>query len=224
MQPALAVAALVLVLSGALPAYYFSRWHQAGPIAAVEALARTATDRASSSLRDGSVHGASAASGSDAFVVDVDFLMPCHSAPLYSHVHVGAPVRLSTLDCSPPLTSEAAAQSGAYDVKESASASAIARKATESGRFEADPCSFAKKRYGGGSSFSASSPPSRTLPTHIVAFDWHLEQQCSPQLTSLGQYLAAIGFREKQRFFHAHFSGDADAQGELRWARKALRC
>ncbi|CAF4952602.1 unnamed protein product [Pieris macdunnoughi] len=70
--------AAVILLGNAVPAAYFGSVHQAG------------TTRVMALLREAIPHNRSS----------VLFLMPCHSTPLYSHLHTNVSVR--HLDCSPP--------------------------------------------------------------------------------------------------------------------------
>lgn len=69
-----------LLLSNALPAMYLGTVHQRGTIDVMEPLAEIAAQRPNDT--------------------SVLFLMPCHSTPLYSHVHVNVPMRFLT--CEPP--------------------------------------------------------------------------------------------------------------------------
>ncbi|CAN0302267.1 unnamed protein product, partial [Ectocarpus fasciculatus] len=92
---AIAVALFFLHVPAAV---YLSVWHQGGALAAVDAAARGGPR-----LGKGSDDGVAPSE------VAVHFLMPCHSAPLHSHLHFrgseggvwsGKP-SLWSLDCSP---------------------------------------------------------------------------------------------------------------------------
>lgn len=67
-----------ILVGNAVPALYFGVVHQAGPLQAMPALRQAATNRTS-----------------------ITFLMPCHSTPLYSHLHLNITTRY--LSCEPPL-------------------------------------------------------------------------------------------------------------------------
>lgn len=91
------VVAVGLACLHAPAAVYLSVWHQSGALSAVDAVARRVS--AVASAREAS---ASAGGGGEAVVVAVHFLMPCHSAPLHSHLHFrGVETALWSLDCSP---------------------------------------------------------------------------------------------------------------------------
>ncbi|XP_045504981.1 GPI mannosyltransferase 3 [Colias croceus] len=72
--------ATLLVVGNAFPAGYFGLVHQRGPLPAMTL------------LRDVIPHNRTT----------VLFMMPCHSMPLYSHLHMNITARF--LDCSPPPT------------------------------------------------------------------------------------------------------------------------
>lgn len=80
-------------------AVYLSVWHQSGALSAVDAVARRVPVLVSEKEAFAClVRGV----GAGAVVVAVHFLMPCHSAPLHSHLHFrGVETALWSLDCSP---------------------------------------------------------------------------------------------------------------------------
>lgn len=75
------VAGLILV-GNAAPAAYFGTVHQAGTLQVMPLLREAANNRSS-----------------------VTFLMPCHSTPLYSHLHLNITTRY--LHCEPPINGSA---------------------------------------------------------------------------------------------------------------------
>jgi phosphatidylinositol glycan class B len=68
----------IVILPHVLFAAYFGLLHQRGTIAAM------------GTLRDDAEN-----------ISSVDFLMPCHHAPGYAHLHVGKHIPMRHLDCSP---------------------------------------------------------------------------------------------------------------------------
>ncbi|KAL7744482.1 hypothetical protein ACLKA6_001855 [Drosophila palustris] len=79
------LAAFSILLLNALPAWYFSTIHQKGPIELMPKLREIAHE-----YRDEHDHRA-----------NILFLMPCHSTPYYSHIHVNVTMRFLT--CEPNL-------------------------------------------------------------------------------------------------------------------------
>ncbi|XP_021197863.3 GPI mannosyltransferase 3 [Helicoverpa armigera] len=75
------VAGLILI-GNAVPAAYFGSIHQAGTLQVMPLLREAANNRSS-----------------------VTFLMPCHSTPLYSHLHLNITTRY--LHCEPPINGSA---------------------------------------------------------------------------------------------------------------------
>lgn len=73
---------VVLLLTHAGMAYYFSFWHQRSPIDVMHHL-RHETQRLNGEL-------------------EVFFLMPCHSTPFYAYIH--APIAMDFIKCLPPIT------------------------------------------------------------------------------------------------------------------------
>ncbi|CAG9571634.1 unnamed protein product [Danaus chrysippus] len=69
---------LLMLVGNLLPSLYFGVIHQAGTLAVMPVLRESLTENRSAVL----------------------FMMPCHSTPLYSHLHRNVSTR--TLDCSPP--------------------------------------------------------------------------------------------------------------------------
>ncbi|XP_026724793.1 GPI mannosyltransferase 3 [Trichoplusia ni] len=72
-----------ILLGNAGPALYFGLVHQAGTLQVMPLLREAADNRSS-----------------------ITFLMPCHSTPLYSHLHLNISTRF--LSCSPPLNASGA--------------------------------------------------------------------------------------------------------------------
>lgn len=120
---------------------FFSLYHQRGTIAIM-----------------GEVTSALGAGGG-ARAGAVDFLMPCHSAPAYSHLHLpgAGGVRARYLECSP--------LERAKGVR------------TESDAFEEDPAAFVEQRYRG-----------REPPDALVIFDLHLAALEGARAPLLGRF------------------------------------
>lgn len=76
------LAAGTLLLANVLPAAYLGSVHQRGTLLAMRPLAELAAARPNDT--------------------SILFLMPCHSAPMYSHLHVNVPVRFLTCEPPPP--------------------------------------------------------------------------------------------------------------------------
>ncbi|XP_059620266.1 GPI mannosyltransferase 3-like [Phlebotomus argentipes] len=76
-------AALTLLVGSALPAAYLGQYHQRGTVEVMPVLAKIAREHKTANFL---------------------FLMPCHSTPLYSHIH--ANVTLRFLTCEPNLTDD----------------------------------------------------------------------------------------------------------------------
>ncbi|KAJ2631274.1 glycosylphosphatidylinositol anchor biosynthesis [Coemansia sp. RSA 1290] len=72
--------AMMLLVTNIVPAFYLNLVHQRGVVDVVK------------HLRQGALSGT---------VQSVGFLMPCHSTPFYSHLHVNIPMWF--LSCEPPL-------------------------------------------------------------------------------------------------------------------------
>jgi hypothetical protein len=139
----------------------------------------------------------------------VAFLMPCHSTPFYSHLHIqgqqhrgASPLKepleqpleqplhqrplplLRALDCSPE----------------------VPRGTSESARFEADALALVNSLYSSSSSSisSTSGSSSEQLPEYIVTYPLYSEG-------ALRVWLQQHDYSEVLRVFNTHFSGDADA-------------
>lgn len=94
-------------------AIYLSVWHQSGALSAVDALARRIPALVAPKLADSTAAsaclGVRPGGGEKRELVTVHFLMPCHSAPLHSHLHFrgsegglwSGKASLWSLDCSP---------------------------------------------------------------------------------------------------------------------------
>ncbi|XP_044728935.1 GPI mannosyltransferase 3 [Chrysoperla carnea] len=74
--------AVTILTSSSVPIYYFSSVHQRGVLNVMPVLQKIASKRPNDTT----------------FL----FLMPCHSTPLYSHLHVNVPARILT--CEPDFT------------------------------------------------------------------------------------------------------------------------
>ena len=233
---------LFLVLTNASVAFYFSRVHQRGPIDVMSFLSdRLQADvqqqqqqqqeqQQQQQQKEHPLHhqqqhgdedeeamegGAREREDND---VRIDFLMPCHSTPWTTHLHVPAffssslsslppslPPRrllLHHLDCSPNLHGHALHQ-------------------TTTDGFLLDPQGYASQRYGEKSSSSSNSNSGSSnsssdrlegtsssllpslLPDYIVSFGsaaWAMEW-----------FLVSLGFHVEATLFHSSFKGDADS-------------
>eukprot|EP00953_Heterococcus_sp_UTEX-ZZ885_P031267 16426-Heterococcus_DN1.PRE.3 len=177
------------------PALYLSTLHQRGPLAIMEALQSelAATSTAATAAKQQR---------------SVAFLMPCHSTPFYSHLHIqgqqhrgasplknplGKPLKqplhqrplllLRALDCSPE----------------------VPQGTSESARFQADALALVNSLYSSSSSRSSSaSGSSEQLPEYIVTYPLYSEG-------ALSLWLQQHSYSEVRRVFNTHFSGDADA-------------
>lgn len=105
------IAVVLLVVSSVPFALYMSLLHQRGPVSAISYIASEAQ------RWDDSV----------GYPMSVDFWMPCHSTPFYSHVHAPIPMRI--LDCSPQA--------------------ALNADGSESDRFQNDPQAFLEAQFPG---------------------------------------------------------------------------
>lgn len=79
------------------------------------------------------------------FVAAIDFLMPCHSTPLYSYIHKN--ISATFLDCSPPPFTKVSGYHGFLS-------------RTESDMFAENCLQFLDQRYSG-----------KQLPSHIILFE-----------------------------------------------------
>ncbi|KAJ2781118.1 glycosylphosphatidylinositol anchor biosynthesis [Coemansia javaensis] len=155
-----------LLLTNVPPALYLNLVHQRGVVDVMRHLR----------------HGAQAGR-----VTSIGFLMPCHSTPFYSHLHVDIPMWF--LSCEPPL-SRAGLDSHYW----------------EAGDFEQHPAEFVREI------FAASGPPApprsrRQKPSHLVLYDATARR--------IPHDLAALGYAETARFFNTHFSGDPRRSGDV---------
>ncbi|XP_052744510.1 hemicentin-1 [Bicyclus anynana] len=83
--------ALVLLVGNAVPALYFGMVHQSGTVKVMPLLRDAVPNNRSSIL----------------------FITPCHSTPLYSHLHMNVTTRY--LNCDPPLRGESTEQEAFYN-------------------------------------------------------------------------------------------------------------
>jgi len=210
---------LLLVLTHAPVALYFSRVHQRGPIDVMSYLsARLEADVQLEQRQQQEQKQERAKGAREGRDVRIDFLMPCHATPWTTHMHVPAffsssssysssppslPHRrllLQHLDCSPNLHGHAS-------------------QATATDEFLLDPLGYATQRYGeksgGGSSSSSggglkgtsSSLPSSlapSLPDYIVAFNSAARE--------MEKFLVSVkGYQVDAMLFHSAFKGDVDS-------------
>jgi phosphatidylinositol glycan class B len=126
--------AIFFLLHGPL-ALYLSTVHQRGPLAIMDVLRRELIST----------------QGNGTAVVSVHFIMPCHSTPLHSHLHVPLMLEgrlsLRTLDCSPDAR--------------------LSKEGSESDEFVSDPVAFMRRSY--------AYWRSPSLPTYVVAYDAHVD-------------------------------------------------
>ncbi|XP_043220878.1 GPI mannosyltransferase 3-like [Amphibalanus amphitrite] len=150
---------VLLVVTNLPAALYLGLVHQRGPLDVTAVLAAR--------LAEGPAHAAS-----------VLYLMPCHSTPLYSHLHVNVATRFLT--CEPNLEG-------------------VADYTDEADRFYQDPELWLRREYpslSAGSSVPRTGGPAGRLPSHVVLFDG-LWRRLEPLLRSH----AVCG-----DVFHAHVS------------------
>ncbi|CBJ26381.1 Alpha-1,2-mannosyltransferase, family GT22 [Ectocarpus siliculosus] len=207
---AIAVALFVLHVPAAV---YLSVWHQGGALAAVDAVAErvpavVASKIAAAAAGDGWEAGGAprlGKGGDDGDApseVAVHFLMPCHSAPLHSHLHFrgsegglwsGKP-SLWSLDCSPKNRELPGG--------------------SESDKFQADPLAFLQSTYGllvSGEEQDDDDDHEVTNavvspPDLAVMYDTHLARP------GVAEYLSGrLGLVPTEVLFHAHVNGDADS-------------
>lgn len=223
----------LLVIGNLVPAVYINFVHQRGPISAVRFIAQQARVAASIAVvpkhshAQGLAHHVQAQSAVSEMAVHA--WMPCHSIPAYAAIR--APIELVTLDCSPP-----AALRWAYASAFNTSPPSV----RESDLWRHDPGKLLSAMYGArptsprvcgvvrtleavrmkpalppprdtrgpGDAFAVlPGSAHRLLPSHVVLFD------TDARVPAVGELLAAHGFHEAQRFFHAHVSGDSHAPG-----------
>ena len=170
-RPALQRAVLFVILATQIPAaLYFGLVHQRGALDAMKDVAALAQ---SGELR--SAH----------------FWMPCHSTPLYSHVH--APVELRFFDCSPPPY---ATPRGAQQHEDAA--------------FFADPAAALREIYVDRNWTWAEGGRGWALPTHVLLFEHLLESH-----PAVSTFLDAQGYAVRTQYFHVHFPVDDRARGRV---------
>ncbi len=168
--------ALVLLALNVLPACYFSLFHQRAPIDVMEHIAR------------------------DPRVSVVDFLVPCHSTPLYSIVH--RRIEMRTLDCS-PLQHIARVHEYRGERVDSEHAPAWIdanewQRAIELGsnyvdqsdRFKHDPLQVLEEYYA-----------LHELPSHVVVF--------SSMQPRIDEFLREANMQLCASFTHDYFSGES---------------
>ncbi|CAN0028656.1 unnamed protein product [Ectocarpus sp. 6 AP-2014] len=211
---AIAVALFVLHVPAAV---YLSVWHQGGALAAVDAVAERVPAVVASKIA-AAVAAAAAGDGGEAggaprlgeggddgdapSEVAVHFLMPCHSAPLHSHLHFrgsegglwsGKP-SLWSLDCSPKNRELPGG--------------------SESDKFQADPLAFLQSTYGllvSGEEHDDNDDHEATTavvspPDLAVMYDTHLARP------GVAEYLSGrLGLVPTEVLFHAHVNGDSDS-------------
>jgi phosphatidylinositol glycan class B len=169
-RPALRAGVVATLLATQLgAAAYFGTVHQRGALDAIKDIARLAK-------------------GGD--VQSVHFWMPCHSTPLYSHVH--APIELRFFDCSPPPY---AAARGAQQHEDAA--------------FFADPRRALEEMYVERRWQWAEQRRGVAFPSHVLLFE-HLAED--PAVRS---FLAAHGYAVARSYFHVHFPVDDRARGRV---------
>lgn len=111
----------VLIITNLPLCIYFGLIHQRGPLDSMKYLADIATTNSN---------------------VSYLFLMPCHSTPLYSHLHHHVPVRFLT--CEPNLQH-------------------LSSYIDEADRFYLNPADFMNGQY--------ETVPTSQMPTHLIMFD-----------------------------------------------------
>ncbi|KAJ2158088.1 glycosylphosphatidylinositol anchor biosynthesis [Coemansia sp. RSA 552] len=127
-------------------------------------------------------------------VNSVGFLMPCHSTPFYSHMHVDIPMWF--LSCEPPLVRDA-----------------VDTHYWEADDFERDPNGFMAAIFAeSDADLKYLAPPTsrrqpRTRPSHLVLYDATARRA--------NETLYELGYREDARLFNSHVSGDARRQGDI---------
>ena len=160
---------LVIVLSNAALTLYFSLVHQSGPISAVTFLAQRLQ-----ALQQQQEQGQAAS----AFAVH--HWLPCHSAPLYSHLHMQPMPELRFFDCSPTIPSLPSQASLHY-------AAAFSTECTTSHLFAASPLALLSLLYNVSVPPSAalSSPP---IPAHCLPLRqlWQQQDSALPQYERRG--------------------------------------
>ncbi|KAF9425864.1 hypothetical protein BGZ94_007151 [Podila epigama] len=125
-------------------------------------------------------------------VVSLGVLMPCHSTPWYSSLHIPHatdPVDMWFLTCEPPL--------GDVD---------ISSYEDESDHFYKDPEAFLRTRADHVPQSRGSKRPFRDA-SHLLLFD--------VLVPTLKPWLAESGYTECARFFNSHFHEDSRRRGDV---------
>ncbi|XP_037070567.1 GPI mannosyltransferase 3-like isoform X2 [Pollicipes pollicipes] len=122
---------LLILLTNVAAALYLGLVHQRGPL--------DVTSQLVTRLHDGPLDKAS-----------ILYLMPCHSTPLYSHLHLNVTTRFLT--CEPNLA-------------------AAANYVDEADQFYSGPLRWLRHEYPSLLAQPAAEPAGRRLPSHIILFD-----------------------------------------------------
>ncbi|KAJ3273333.1 hypothetical protein HDV01_004550 [Terramyces sp. JEL0728] len=161
-----------IISTNVLLGYYFSRYHKSGVLQVVKYLRHQAyLGRVKSVL----------------------FLMPCHSTPFYSHIHLNIPMRYIT--CEPPIHQNRTIYRDETDL------------------LYQDPEKFISTYFEGKGTIKVPyqnyTIPSYSWPSHLVWYDNpHLKPVLEPILFSKGYFECA-------RFFNTHFHDDDKQAGDL---------
>ena len=156
-----AIATSVLVLN-ILPLIYLLFWHKVGPTNVVSNLAKEFN-----------------ALGNDSYYKkDILFLLPCHSAPFYSHFHLD--YQLDFLKCPPVIISDAEQYSNGLD---------------ESDFFFQFPEKWLENNFQG-----ESRKDGRKLPSHLVIFD------TQANLDVFKKFASTNGFEKCMDIYNTLFS------------------
>eukprot|EP01126_Amoeba_proteus_P066772 TRINITY_DN9729_c0_g1_i1.p1 TRINITY_DN9729_c0_g1~~TRINITY_DN9729_c0_g1_i1.p1 ORF type:complete len:442 (-),score=58.75 TRINITY_DN9729_c0_g1_i1:178-1503(-) len=148
-----------LLFLNVLMGVYFGRWHQRGGMDAIHYIQQ------------------------DTLATRVDFLMPCHSTPFYSHVH--RPIDMDFISCPPSFTStvqKKMEQEEFYDAMDGNTLSEFLSSRYLNNTRTRDP---------------SNDYPARGFPTHVVTFDIFLP--------FLDAFFSKFGFKQQTSFFHTHF-------------------
>jgi GPI mannosyltransferase 3 len=140
----------------------------------------------------------------------VAFLMPCHSTPFYSHLHIQGQQHRGASPLKNPLgkpLKQPLHQRPLLLLRALGCSPEVPRGTSESARFEADALALVNSLYSSSSSSSRSSSTSGSseqLPEYIVTYPLYSEG-------ALRVWLQQHDYSEVLRVFNTHFSGDADA-------------
>ncbi|CAN0374404.1 unnamed protein product, partial [Laminaria digitata] len=173
-----------LFLLHAPAAVYLSVWHQSGALSAVDVVANRVPALALAKMGTG---GSDLKREGKGAVVAVHFLMPCHSAPLHSHLHFrDLETSLWSLDCSPKNRELPGG--------------------SESDKFQSDPLAFVQSTYDTVvEKETEDDGRSLKLPDLAVIYSTHLDRP------GVADYLDGLGLEVVQVVFNAHVNGDADS-------------